>query len=93
MRLLPSILALIVGAALAALLRFPVQQRHGALGIAAMSASVILLLHLVGDLTGTSTRAPVDRLIDIALGCGLSIVALWINGMFQQGLGGRAEEG
>src|SRR3984957_1927683 len=74
--LLPSILALIIGAALAALLRFPAQQRHGALGIAAMSAFVILVLQLVGDLTGTPTRAPVDRLIDIALGCGLSIVAL-----------------
>ena len=91
--LLPSILALIIGAALAALLRFPAQRRHGALGIAAMSAFVILLLQLVGHLTGTPSRAPVDRLIDIALGCGLSIVALWINSMVQQGLRWRAEAG
>jgi Fusaric acid resistance protein-like len=84
--LLPSILALIIGAALAALLRFPAQQRHGALGIGAMSAFVILLLQLVGDLTANPSRAPVDRLIDIALGCGLSIVALWINSVVQQAL-------
>jgi hypothetical protein len=84
--LLPSILALIVGAALAALLRFPAQQRHGALGIGAMSAFVILILQLVGDLTETPSRAPVDRLIDIALGCGLSIVALWMNSMVQERL-------
>ena len=71
---------------LAALLRFPAQQRHGALGIGAISAFVILLLELVGDLTGTPSRAPVDRLIDIALGCGLSIVALWTNGKVQQRL-------
>jgi hypothetical protein len=89
--LLPSILALVVGAALAALLRFPAQQRHGALGIGAVSAFVILLLQLVGALTGTPSRAPVDRLIDIALGCGLSIVALWINGMVQQAMRRRTE--
>ena len=84
--LLPSIPALIVGATLAALLRFPAQQRHGALGIGAVSAFVILLLQLVGDLTGAPSRAPVDRLIDIALGCGLSIAALWTNGKVQQRL-------
>jgi Fusaric acid resistance protein-like len=84
--LLPSIIALLVGAALAALLRFPAQQRHGALGIGAIAAFVILLLQLVGALTGTPSRAPVDRLIDITLGCGLSIVALWINGMAQERL-------
>jgi hypothetical protein len=84
--LLPSILALVFGATLAALLRFPAQQRNGALGIGAVSAFVILLLQLVGDLTGAPSRAPVDRLIDIALGCGLSIVALWINGKVQQRL-------
>jgi fusaric acid resistance family protein len=84
--LLPSIPALSVGATLAALLRFPAQQRHGALGIGAVSAFVILLLQLVGDLTGAPSRAPVDRLIDIALGCGLSIAALWINGKVQQRL-------
>jgi hypothetical protein len=84
--LLPSILALVIGATLAALLRFPAQQRHGALGIGAVSAFVILLLQLVGDLTGAPSRAPVDRLIDIALGCGLSIVALWTNGKVQQRL-------
>ena len=91
--LLPSILALIVGAALAALIRFPAQQRHGALGIGAMSAFVILILQLVGDLTGTPSRAPVDRLIDIALGCGLSIVALWINSVVQQALRRGTEAG
>ncbi len=84
--LLPSIIALLVGMTVAALIRFPAQQRHGALGIAAMAAFVILVLQLVADLTATPSRAPVDRLIDITLGCGLSIVALWINGEVQQAL-------
>jgi Fusaric acid resistance protein-like len=84
--LLPSIIALLVGMTLAALIRFPAQQRHGALGIAAMAAFVILVLQLVADLSAAPSRAPVDRLIDIALGCGLSIVALWINGEVQQRL-------
>jgi hypothetical protein len=35
-------------------------------------------------LTATPSRAPVDRLIDITLGCGLSIVSLWINSKVQQ---------
>jgi hypothetical protein len=84
--LLPSIIALLVGMTLAALIRFPAEQRHGALGIGAMAAFVILLLQLVADLTATPSRAPFDRLIDITLGCGLSIVALWINGEVQQRL-------
>jgi Fusaric acid resistance protein-like len=87
--LLPSIIALIVGITIAALIRFPAQERHGALGIGAMAAFVILLLQLVADLTAAPSRAPVDRLIDIALGCGLSIVALWINSKVQQTLRGR----
>jgi uncharacterized membrane protein YccC len=82
--LLPSAIALLVGMTVAALIRFPAQQRHGALGIAAMAAFVILVLQLVADLTATPSRAPVDRLIDITLGCGLSIVAVWINGKVQQ---------
>jgi hypothetical protein len=82
--LLPSAVALLVGMTVAALIRFPAQQRHGALGIAAMAAFVILVLQLVADLTATPSRAPVDRLIDITLGCGLSIVAVWINSKVQQ---------
>jgi len=82
--LLPSAVALLVGMTVAALIRFPAQQRHGALGIAAMASFVILVLQLVADLTATPSRAPVDRLIDITLGCGLSIVAVWINSKVQQ---------
>lgn len=82
--LLPSAIAVLVGMTVAALIRFPAQQRHGALGIAAMAAFVILVLQLVADLTATLSRAPVDRLIDIMLGCGLSIVAVWINSKVQQ---------
>jgi hypothetical protein len=82
--LLPSAIALLVGMTVAALIRFPAQQRHGALGIAAMAAFVILVLQLVADLTATPSRAPVDRLIDITLGCGLSIVAVWINSKVQE---------
>ena len=49
-------------------------------------AFVILVLQLVADLTAIPSRAPIDRLIDITLACGLSIVALWINGEVQQRL-------
>src|ERR1700733_6237210 len=55
-------------------------------GGAGPDAFVILVLQLVADLTAIPSRAPVDRLIDITLGCGLSIVALWINGEVQQRL-------
>jgi hypothetical protein len=56
-------------------------------------ALVILVLQLVADLTAIPSRAPVDRLIDITLGCGLSIVALWINGEVQQRLRRGTREG
>jgi hypothetical protein len=87
----PSVVALLVGMALAAFIRFPAQERHGALGIGAMAAFIILVLQLVADLSATPSRAPLDRLIDIALGCGLSIVALWINGELQAWRSGRGD--
>ena len=56
-----------------------------------MAAFVILVLQLVAELTATPSRAPIDRLIDIAVGCGLSIVALWINTKVQQRLAGMEQ--
>lgn len=89
--LLPYPAALLLGMMLMALIRWPAQQRHGVLGIAVMAAFVILLLQLVADLTGAPSRAPLDRILDIALGCGLSIAALWLNGKVQAALRHKAD--
>lgn len=75
--------ALLIGMTIAALIRWPAQQLHGALGLGAMAVFVILLLQLVGALTGQPSHAPVERLIDVSLGCGFSIAALWVNNRMQ----------
>jgi hypothetical protein len=61
-------------------------QPARAVGEGAGPRALVILVQLVADLTAIPSRAPVDRLIDITLGCGLSIVALWINGEVQQRL-------
>lgn len=75
--------ALMVGMTLAALVRWPAQQLDGALGLAAMAAFVVLLLQLVAHMMGDTSHAPLDRLVDITLGCGFAVAALWINGRAQ----------
>lgn len=78
--LVVSPLGLLAGMAAASLLRWPLQKFHAALGLSAMAAFVVLLMQLVLVETGAGvSHAAVDRLADIALGCGFSILALWLN--------------
>lgn len=78
-----SPLALMIGMAIAALVRWPAQQVHTALGLAAMAAFIILLMQLVAIETSGVSHAPFDRVVDIALGCAFAVLALWINGLAQ----------
>ncbi|WP_371348682.1 FUSC family protein [Ancylobacter sp. IITR112] len=78
---------LMVGLTLAALVRWPGQLLHGALGMAAMAAFIILLLQLVGTLMHIPIHAAADRIVDISLGCGLSLAALLVNARLRRWLG------
>ena len=75
--------ALILGMTIAAIIRWPVQQRRGSLGFAAMAVFIVLLLQLVARLAGHPSHAPADRLIDISIGCAISIVAVYVNAAAQ----------
>jgi hypothetical protein len=82
--LLDRPLPLLIGMTIAAIVRWPVQQRNGALGQATMAIFIILLLQLTAHLTGHHSHAPQDRLIDISIGCGLAILALCANAAAQR---------
>ncbi|WP_428032661.1 FUSC family protein [Ancylobacter sp.] len=78
---------LMAGITLAALVRWPGQKLHGALGMAAMAAFVILLLQLVGTLIAVPIHAAADRVVDVVLGCAFSLAALIINARLRTWLG------
>ncbi|HVG51689.1 MAG TPA: FUSC family protein [Xanthobacteraceae bacterium] len=78
-----SPLALMIGMAIAAMVRWPAQQVHTALGLAAMAAFIILLMQLAAIETSGTSHAPFERVVDIALGCGFAVVALGLNGAAQ----------
>jgi len=75
--------ALIIGMTIAAIIRWPIQDRNGSLGQAAMAFFILLMMQLIAHLTGHPSHAPADRLIDITLGCAISFVALAINAVAQ----------
>jgi hypothetical protein len=79
-----SPLALMIGMAIAALVRWPAQQLHTALGLAAMAAFIILLMQMAAIETSGTSHAPFERVVDIALGCGFAVVALGLNGVAQR---------
>ena len=78
-RVFTSETALMVGMALAALVRWPAQRLHGALGLGAMAVFVIMLLQLVAHYSGLTSHAPSDRLIDVSLGCAFAVAASLVN--------------
>lgn len=82
--------ALMAGMVLAALVRWPLQQMRGSLGLAAMAAFVILLMQLVALKTGTPSYAPLDRLVDITLGCAFAALGLGLNRLAASYLGRSA---
>lgn len=73
---LPFHAALLFGMAVAALIRWPAQQLHGALGTAALTAFIMLLLELVAGSVGGAAHDIVERLIDVVVGCAFAMVAL-----------------
>lgn len=84
--LFPAPTGLLLGMTLAALLRWPAQQLHNALGIAAMAAFIVLLIDLASSMAGLPSHAPVDRLVDVSLGCAFALAGLLINGALQWAL-------
>ena len=70
---------LMIGMALAALVRWPAQRLHGALGFGAMAVFIIMLLQLVALYSGLPSHAPSDRLIDVSLGCAFAAAASFVN--------------
>ncbi|WP_454683601.1 FUSC family protein [Ancylobacter moscoviensis] len=80
---LPFHAALLVGMALAALIRWPAQQLHGALGMAALTAFIILLLELVAGSVGGASHDILERLVDVMVGCVFAVVALLLDRLGQ----------
>ncbi|MCS0495374.1 FUSC family protein [Ancylobacter sp. MQZ15Z-1] len=76
---LPSHSALLVGMAVAALIRWPAQQLHGALGTAALTAFIMLLLELVAGSVAGASHDIIERLVDVAVGCTFAMVALGLD--------------
>ncbi|MDQ7246864.1 FUSC family protein [Dongia sedimenti] len=74
--LLPSHIALMIGLVLAALARWPAQQRHGALGVGAITAFVMLMIELVASSQGQALGLFEARVADTAIGCGVALLAL-----------------
>lgn len=72
----PSHWGLLAGMLVAALLRWPAQELHGALGMAVLTAFIMLLLELVAGSVGSAEADMQARLIDVAVGCGFAMVAL-----------------
>ncbi|WP_156034125.1 FUSC family protein [Bosea sp. 117] len=74
---------LLAGMLLAALVRWPAQQLHGALGMAALTAFVILLIELISGSVGGATQDIEARAVDVAVGCGFAVVALLLDWLFR----------
>ncbi|MDF2995166.1 MAG: hypothetical protein K0R27_803 [Xanthobacteraceae bacterium] len=70
---------LLAGMLVAALLRWPAQELHGALGMAVLTAFIILLLELIAGSVGRAEADMQARLIDVAVGCGFAMVALGLD--------------
>lgn len=79
-----SPMALVIGMTLAALARWPAQQIHTVLGVAAITAFALLILELVAILTRTPTHAPFERAIDVAVGSAFALLALHLNLLAQR---------
>ncbi len=82
--LFPAPKALVIGMTLAALARWPAQQFHTVLGVGAITAFALLILDLVAVLTHTPSSAPLDRAVDVAIGCGFALAALHANLLAQR---------
>jgi uncharacterized membrane protein YccC len=77
--LLPYHIALMIGLALAALARWPAQQRHGALGVGAITAFVMLMIELVVSSRGQALSMFEARVVNTAIGIGVALLALGLD--------------
>jgi len=74
--------ALLVGIVLAALARWPAEQRHGALGVAALTTFVMLVLALASTTPGEVSAFLKARVVDTIVGCVFAVVALYLDRAF-----------
>lgn len=77
--LAPGHWPLLIGMLVAALLRWPAQNLHGALGMTALTAFIMLLLELVAGSVGQAEADMQARFIDVAVGCAFAMVALGLD--------------
>lgn len=73
---------LMIGIVVAALARWPAEQRHGALGVAALTTFVMLVLALASTEPGEVSAFLKARVIDTIVGCLFAVVALYLNSGF-----------
>jgi uncharacterized membrane protein YccC len=71
--------ALMIGIVVAALARWPAQQKHGALGVGALTAFVMLMVELVIASRGEALTLMEERVVDTAVGCSFALVALGLD--------------
>jgi hypothetical protein len=76
---LPNHIALMIGLVLAALARWPAQQRHGALGVGALTAFVMLMIELVAASRGQALMLFEARVINTGIGIGVALFALGLD--------------
>ena len=77
--LLPYHQALMIGLVIAALARWPAQQRHGALGVGAITAFVMLMIELVVSSRGQAVMLFEARIVNTAIGIGVALLALGLD--------------
>lgn len=75
----PSQPALMLGIVIAALARWPAQQKHGALGVGALTAFVMLMVELVIASHGAALILMEERVVDTAVGCAFALFALGLD--------------
>ncbi|HVZ02449.1 MAG TPA: FUSC family protein [Dongiaceae bacterium] len=85
--LLPYHRALMFGLVLAALARWPAQQRHGALGVGAITAFVMLMIELVTTSRGEALMLFEARIANTAIGIGVALLALALDRALHRWLG------
>jgi Fusaric acid resistance protein-like len=72
----PSHATMIPALIVVALLRWPAQQQHGVLGVASMTAFVMLTIEITAISAGQALPFLEERILDTAIGCLFAIVAL-----------------
>ncbi len=79
--------AALIGMVVVALVRWPAQHYHGALGNAALTVFIMLLLEFVAGGVGGAAHDIIERLIDMGVGCGFALLALVIDRLAQRAFG------